>query len=568
MNTDYPWFAHYDAGVPRTLAPYPDRTLLDYIAESTRERPDHPAFLFKGRAFTLRELERSSDAFAVALAAMGVRRGDRVGIMLPNCPQFFIAELAAWKLGAVVAPFNPIYTTKELEGPLKTSGATVVIALTPFYERLKAVQHHTAVRRIITTNIKEYFPATVRLLFTLFVERKGGHRITRREGDLALDALLREYNGQRPTAAPPKPSDTALFLMSGGTTGTPKCVVGEHHMLVATGLQLAAWVKGSLEPWDGVFMLPLPLFHSYGACAAQSLAFIGHHPVALVPNPRDIDDIVKTLKTVRPAGFAGVPTLYNAMLNHPAIKKRKLDLSSVTLWTSGAAPLMAETKQRFEEMSGRRIMEGYSLTESLIAATVNPYRGATKVGSVGMPLPDVEVRIVAADNAAQEMPTGESGEILMRAPQIMSAYWQNPVETAQMVVTNAAGETWLHTADIGYLDGDGYLFVVDRKKDLIKPNGMQVWPRELEETIATHPAVLEVGVRGFPDAAHGEIAVAFVVLRPGAHATQEEIREYCKHHLAYYKVPTKVVFRTELPKSLIGKVLRRLLTLEEPRAAT
>jgi long-chain acyl-CoA synthetase len=218
-------------------------------------------------------------------------------------------------------------------------------------------------------------------------------------------------------------------------------------------------------------------------------------------------------------------------------------------------------------MSGRRIMEGYSLTESLIAATVNPYRGATKVGSVGMPLPDVEVRIVAVENAAQEMPTGESGEILMRAPQIMSAYWQNPIETAQMVVTNAAGETWLHTADIGYLDGDGYLFVVDRKKDLIKPNGMQVWPRELEETIATHPAVLEVGVRGFPDAAHGEIAVAFVVLRPGAHATQEEIREYCKHHLAYYKVPTKVVFRTELPKSLIGKVLRRLLTLEEPHAA-
>jgi len=211
------------------LAPYPDRTLLDYIAESTRERPDHPAFLFKGRAFTLSELERSSDAFAVALAAMGVGRGDRVGIMLPNCPQFFIAELAAWKLGAVVAPFNPIYTTEELEGPLKTSGATVVVALTPFYERLKAVQHHTAVRRIVTTNIKEYFPATVRLLFTLFVERKGGHRITRRDGDLGLDALLREHNGQRPTAAPPKPSDTALFLMSGGTTGTPKCVVGIHR---------------------------------------------------------------------------------------------------------------------------------------------------------------------------------------------------------------------------------------------------------------------------------------------------------------------------------------------------
>ena len=564
--SELPWLAHYDPGVPHSLEPYPARTLLDYVNDTARERPEHAAFLFKGRPFSVAELQRTSDAFAAALASLGVKRGDRVAAMLPNCPQFFIAELGAWKLGAIFAPLNPIYTEEELAGPLGTIDAEVVVTLTSFYQRLKKVQAHTPVKRIVTTNIKEYFPALLRLVFTLFAERKGGHRITRRDGDLGLSELLDQFDGQRSSEKPPAPGDTAILLMSGGTTGAPKCVMGEHQALVMSGLQIRAWLGPAVEPWTSVYMMPLPMFHSYGACAVQGSTFIGHNPIALVPNPRDLNDVVKTIASVKPTAFAGVPTLYNALLNHPHVKSHKVSFHSLKVCASGAAPLMAETKRRFEEVSGARILEGYGLTESLIAACVNPVKGPSKEGSIGMPLPDVVVKIVDADDPAKEMPIKEVGEMLLRGPQIMKGYWRNPEGTAEMVWADAAGIRWLRTGDLAYSDEDGYLFIVDRKKDLIKANGMQVWPRELEEAIATHPAVAEVGVRGFPDPAHGEIAVAFVVLRPGMKATEADIREYCKKHLAFYKVPAKVLFRKELPKSLVGKVLRRMLTLEEKPA--
>ena len=561
--TELPWLAHYDPGVPRTLEPYPARTLLDYLNDSARERPRHPALLFKGRAVALADLQRSSDAFAVALAELGVKRGDRVAAMLPNCPQFFIAELATWKLGAIFAPLNPIYTEEELVGPLTTIGAQVLVALTPFYERLKKVQGQTPVQRIVTTNIKEWFPPLLRLAFTLFAERKGGYRIARRDGDMPLADLLAKFDGQRTREQPPAPGDTAILLMSGGTTGTPKCVMGEHQALVMSGLQLRAWLGEAIQPWTSVYLMPLPMFHSYGACAVQSTTFIGHNPISLIPNPRDVNDIVKTIAKVRPTAMAGVPTMYNALLNHADVKSGKVSFRSLTVCVSGAAPLMAETKRRFEEVSGAHILEGYGLTESLIAACVNPVKGPSKDGSIGMPVTDVVVKLVEADDPAKEVPIGDVGEMLLRGPQIMQGYWQNPKGTAEMIWTDSGGTRWLRTGDLAHFDEDGYLFIVDRKKDLIKANGMQVWPRELEEVIATHPAVAEVGVRGFPDAAHGEIAVAFVVLRAGAQATEAEIREFCKHHLAFYKVPAKVVFRKDLPKSLIGKVLRRMLTLEE-----
>jgi long-chain acyl-CoA synthetase len=562
----YPWLEHYDPGVPRTLAPYPHRTLLDYVNEGVRERPGHPAFLFKGRPFTLAEFQRSSDALAAAFASLGVKRGDRVAAMLPNCPQFFIAEFAAWKLGAIFAPLNPIYSEEELAGPLTTIDAAVVVTLTAFYERLKKVQSRTPVKRIVTTNIKEWFPPALKVLFTLFAERKGGHRVTHRDGDLAMTGLLRRFDGQKSTEAPPAPDSTAILLMSGGTTGTPKCVMGEHQAMLMSGLQLQAWLGNAIEPWTSVYMMPLPLFHSYGACAVQSICLIGHNPMSLIPNPRDLGDIVSSIARVKPAAFAGVPTLYNALLNHPHVKSGKVGFHSLKVCASGAAPLMAETKKRFEEVTGAKIIEGYGLTESLIAACVNPVKGVSKIGSVGMPVPDVFVRIVDADDPLKEMPARKEGEMLLRGPQIMKGYWRNPKETADIIFADAAGVVWLRTGDLAYMDEDGYVFLVDRKKDVIKANGMQVWPRELEEEIAAYPGVLEVGVRGFPDPAHGEIAVAFVVMKPGATATEHDIREYCKHHLAFYKVPAKVVFRTELPKSLIGKVLRRMLTLDEPAA--
>jgi long-chain acyl-CoA synthetase len=564
--TDYPWFAHYDHGVPRTLAPYPERTLLDFAADAMRERPGSPVLMFKGTTVSRAQLDRASDAFAVALAELGVARGDRVALVVPNCPQFFVAEFALWKLGAIVAPLNPVYTEEEMIGPLNLVEAKIVVTLTPFYERVKAIQPKTPVSRVITTNIKEWFPPLLRLAFTAFVERRAGHRVSRRDGDLAMADLIARHDGERPSGPPAAPGDIAMLLLSGGTTGTPKAVPCPHRGMVATGLQLSAWTKAVMTEWTDAYMLPLPLFHSYAACAVQTSAIVNRNPIALIPNPRDLDDIVRSVARVKPAAFSGVPTLYNALLNHPKVKSGKVHFRSLKACSSGAAPLMAETKKRFEAVTGGRIIEAYSLTEALIAATANPLEGQWKPGSVGIPLPDVIVKIVGADDPTTELPAKAVGEILIQGPQVMKSYWRNPEETAVTIITNAVGETWLHTGDLGYLDEDGYLFIVDRKKDLIKPSGLQVWPREIEEVIATHPAVAEVGVRGFPDEKRGEIAVAFVVLRQGAAATEAEIKEFAKQHLTYYKIPSRVIFRRELPKSLVGKVLRRMLTLEEPNA--
>ncbi len=562
-----PWLAHYDPGVPATLGEYPRRTLLDYIDDGLLERPDNPALLFKGRAMSLRELDQASTAFANALTALGVTKGDRVAAMLPNSPQYFIVELGVWKLGAILVPLNPIYTEEELVGPLIDTSPKVLITLTPFYARVKAVQARTGVTHVIATSIKEYFPSMLRTVFTLFAEKRLGHRVALQPGDLWLQDLLAENRSVSRPAFRPSPDDDCLILLSGGTTGTPKGVRVHHQGLVITGLQVRSWFANEFRPWIDVYMLPLPMFHSYGACGVQSVCFIGHNPIALVPNPRDLNDTVKTFQKVQPAIFCGVPTLYNALLNHPDVKSGKAKFGKLRACVSGAAPLLAETKKRFEAATGARIVEGYALTETLLAATINPIRGVQKLGSVGMPFPDVDVMIVDAEDGMKILPAGEVGEICIYGQQIMRGYWNNADETALMLRVGPDGRQWIYSADLGYMDEDGCVFIVDRKKDLIKPGGMQVWPRDIEEVIQAHPAVAEVGVRGFPDDYKGEIAVAFVVLRPGAKATAEELREYCKQHLAFYKVPGKVQFRTELPKSLVGKVLRRMLTLDEAPAS-
>lgn len=564
MNSQ-PWFQHYDPGVPKTIGTYPAGTLLEAIDEALRERPHAPAFLYKGRSVSWRELADASDAFAIALAGMGVLPGDRVACVLPNCPQFFIAELAAWKLRATFVPLNPIYTEDELIGPLETTGSSVIITLSAFYERVKAVQRRVpGLKHVVATNIKEWFPPLLRFIFTLAVEKKMGHRATLRENDQWLPALVAKYAGQRPADPRPSVDDDALLLMSGGTTGTPKAVRIHHGALVQTGTQVNAWLGSVLPKWEGVYCLPLPMFHSYGACGVQSVCFLGHNPIALVPNPRDIGDLVKTIETTMPAVFCGVPSLYNALLNHPRVQAGKVNFKSMKACVSGAAPMMLETMKRFEAVTGARILEGYALTESALAATVSPLNGPQKPGSVGTPLPDVDLRIVDSDDPTKLLPPGEVGEILLRGPQMMRGYWKNEAETREMLRVGPDGHTWLFTADLGYLDPDGYLFIVDRKKDLIKMRGMQVWPREIEEVISAHPAVAEAGVRGFPDAAQGEVAVAFVVRRTGQTVTAAEIRQWCKERMSPFKVPVRVVFKDELPKSMIGKVLRRFLT-EDPQ---
>ena len=558
------WLRNYDRGVPATLGPYPDRTLLDDVAEAAAERPDAPALLFKGHTVSQGELERRSGAFAAALAALGVAKGDRVALLLPNCPQFLICELGAWKAGAIVVPLNPIYTEQELQGALTRTGAETIVVLTPFYHRIKAVQPATALTRVIATNVKEYLPPLLRVLFTLAKERKDGHRVRLQPGDLWLRELLDQHAGAPRPAVAVGSDDPASILMSGGTTGTPKGVVGLHRHYTITGRQIGTWLQAGTTPWDDVLMAALPLFHSFANIGIQSVALRNHNALALVPNPRDLDDLLATINKTRPAAFSAVPTLFSAIMRHPKVQAGKVDFSSVRVCFSGAAPLLAETKRRFEELTGGRIVEGYSLTEAMLACAVNPVEGPNKIGSVGMPLPDVEMRIVDPDSG-ERLSTGQVGEILIRAPQLMAGYWDDPEETAATLRTHD-GERWLHTGDLGYLDEDGYLFIVDRIKDLIKTHGYQVWPREIEEVLAAHPAVAEVGVAGVPDEAKGEVAKAWVVLAAGQQASVEELRAFCRERLAPYKVPATVEFRDELPKTMVGKVLRRALT-SEPASA-
>jgi long-chain acyl-CoA synthetase len=557
-----PWLAHYDPGVPATLAPYPNRTLIDYVADAARDRPASPALLFKGATISYGELERLSDACASAFAALGITRGDRVGLLLPNCPQFFIAQFGAWKIGAIVAPLNPIYTEHELEGPLRDHGIETVLTLTRFYQRVKHVQAKSGVRRVIATNIKEFFPPHLRVLFTLFRETRDGDRVTLKPGDHDFAHLLLVNRGRTPAVAPPVAADRAVLLMSGGTTGTPKGVLGTHGAYVLAGLQINAWNASALRGSADVVFLPLPMFHVYGNVGVQSLSFINGCAMAIVPNPRDLADLLADVRRVKPTFFNGVPTLYIAMLNHPLVQQGKIDFTSIRICFSGAAPLLADTKARFEALTGARIVEGYSLTEAMMALCINPATGVNKLGSVGMPLPDVTVRIFDADEGTREVSAKEIGEIAIAAPQLMTGYWNQPEETANVLRDHAEGgatQRFLHTGDLGYLDEDGYLFIVDRKKDLIKTSGYQVWPREIEETIAAHPAVVEVGVAGVPDATKGEVVKAWVVLRQGQAVSEAEMRAFCRETLAPYKVPAKVEFRDELPKTMVGKVLRRKL---------
>jgi long-chain acyl-CoA synthetase len=559
-----PWLAHYDPDVPHSLVPYPDVTLIDYLTTLARDHEHKAALLFKGRSVSYGRLEAESTAFAAALWSIGVRKGDRVALLLPNCPQFVIAQFGAWKTGAVVVGVNPTYTERELEQMLETVRVHTIVTLTPFYDRVKRVQGRVGLRHVIATSIKEYLPSHLRVLFTLFKERKDGHRIRIADGDWWMGDLLRQHRRASGPVVTVGADDHAVILSSGGTTGTPKGVVGLHRHYVAAGRQLYEWTKSAKKPWVDVIMLPLPLFHVYANVGVQTLAFVGPNPLSLVPNPRDIDDLLKTIDSVKPAFFNGVPTLYTAILNHPRVRAGKVDLSSIKLCFCGAAALMAETKRQFEEKTGARIIEGYSLTEAMMACCVNPVQGPNKIGSIGVPLPDVEVRIVDAENGADDLPCRQVGEMIMHAPQHMSEYWNNPSETAETLRVGEDGRLWLHTGDLAYMDEDGYIFLVDRKKDLLKISGFQVWPREIEEVISTHPAVLEVGVAGVPDAVKGEVAKAWIVLRRDLNAvpTPDDIRSYCRERLAPYKVPAHVEFRGDLPKTMVGKVLRRVLVAE------
>lgn len=568
MMPDEPaWFRNYDEGIPRTLAPYPDLTLLDYLRQNAASSPRHPALLFKGATIDYAELEKSSDRCAAGLIALGIDKGDRVAIALPNCPQFIIAELGIWKAGAIACPVNPTYAERELDHAFQATGARLVIVLNRFYDRFKAVQPRTSVETIIATGIKDFLRVHTRIAYTLTREKNDGERITLAAGDLTFRSLLGKGRNGLHRAGSVGPDDAAVILMSGGTTGIPKGVVGSHRGMVTAGLQLQAWLKPAMKPWTDTIMVPLPLFHTYANTGVQSLALINHNPLSLTPNPREPRDVLEEINAVSPAFICAVPTLLNALLSHSMTKSGKVNWRSIKLCFSGAAALMSDTKKRFEELTGGVIVEGYSLTEAQMAAVANPVVGVKKPGSVGMPLPDVQVRILDGDDGVTRLPQGQIGEIVLTAPQLMQGYWQRPDETREMIRLSDEGERLLYTGDLGYLDEDGYLFIVDRKKDLIKTSGYQVWPTEIEEVISAHPAVHEVGVAGIPDRMRGEKAKAWIVLNEGASVTEAEIKTWCRERLAPYKIPAKFEFVSELPKTQVGKILRRALRDRETAPA-
>lgn len=555
--TERPWFSHYDKGVPCSLKPYPEKTLIDVLRDAVRKGPDRPALLFKGAKITYADLDRQSDAFASALVSMGVKKGDRVALLLPNSPQMLIAEFGVWKAGAIVVPLNPLYTEHELVHAFVECGAEIAVVLTPFYQKVRELRSRTPLKQLITTNIKEYLPPVKRVLFTLFRESKDGHRVRTGSGDLTMQVLIAAHLGQAPVGISVTHKDPAVFMFSGGTTGKPKCAIGRHHSLIISGLQIGTWFGVILDGSANIVILNLPLFHVYAQLGIMTAGLQWNYPLALVPNPRDLDDLIDTIRTLRPTVLPGVPTLFNALAVHPRLQRDPSLLKSVRLVVSGASSLHLDTRQRFEQLIGGRIVEAYALTESMIASVCTPVHGIRKTGSVGVPAPDVDIRIVDHEEGLRELHSGEIGEIVMQAPQLMEGYWNNPDESAGML-----RDGWLYTGDLGYLDEDGYLFIVDRKKDLIKPSGFQVWPREVEEVITMHPSVLEAGVAGVPDASQGEAVKAWVVLHEGSSLAVEELKSHCRKELAAYKVPKHIEFRSSLPKSTIGKVLRRALVEE------
>jgi len=426
--------------------------------------------------------------------------------------------------------------------------------LTAFYGKIKAIAPETRLRRVIATSIKEYLPPLIKVLFTLLKEKKEGHRIALQKGDYLLQDLIGRHASAQSKPMPVRHDAPALFLFSGGTTGNPKCAVSTHRSLVISGVQISSWFSVILEKGRDSIILNMPMFHVYGQAGIMPAAIMGGYALVMVPNPRDIDDLLHIIKTLKPAVLPGVPTLFTALLNHPGVRKDKRIMKSLKLCVSGAAPLMLETKQSFEALTGGRIIDAYSLTETTLASTFTPILGTYKPGSVGIPVPDVDVRIVDQENGKDELAPHDVGEVIMRAPQLMKEYWQNPGETA-MVLRNG----WLYTGDLGYVDEDGYLFIVDRKKDVIKPGGFQVWPRDVEEVIARHPAVQEVSVAGVPDPYKVEAVKAWIVLRSGEKLTAGDLCDFCRRDLAAYKIPRHVEFTQALPKSTVGKVLRRKL---------
>jgi long-chain acyl-CoA synthetase len=547
-----PWLEQYDEGVPHSIE-YPEVPLFYFLEEAAKDYPDSPCTIFKGVKISYREMNEMTDRLAAGLADLGVKKGDRVGIFMPNTPQFVLAYFAILKAGGVVVATNPLYSAREIKHQVNDAGIEIMLVMSNFYNLMKEVQPETKIKTLVVTNIKEALSPLMSFLFTLLKEKKGGFRVSLAEDDLWMKDLLDQNKPEQRPKVDIGADDVALFQYSGGTTGVSKGAVALHRNLVANSLQVRAWITTAVDGQE-VFLMAIPLFHVYGMVAGMCFAVRTAASMVMIPNPRDLKDVLDSLQDYKVTIYPGVPTMYNAINNHPDVQAGKYDLSSITACISGSAPLMRETKEEFEALTGGKLVEGYGLSEAPTATHCNPLYGKNPPGSIGLPFSDTVCRIISLDDEVTPLPPGEIGELVIKSPIVMKGYHNMPTETE-----NALRDGWLYTGDIARMDEEGFFYIVDRKKELIKPGGYQVWPRDVEEVIAANPKVLEVGVAGIPDPYRGETVKAWVVLKEDESATVDDIRDWCKERMAKYKVPTHVEFRDELPKTTVGKILRREL---------
>jgi long-chain acyl-CoA synthetase len=544
-TTTRPWLQHYPDDIPPTLD-YPEEPLYELFDRSSEKYEHQTALIYFGQRISYAQLREMVDRFAAALVQIGVQPGEKISLMLPNIPQFVIAFYGALKAGVTVVQTNPLYTEDELQVILEDSSAETLITLDRFYEKALHVRGQTKLKRIIVTGVQEFLPGLLRLGYLLKERPK---RIRQTPPNIYLFSELLQKASAHAPDVPARSDDIALLQYTGGTTGIPKGAMLTHKNLLANTLQTRAWFSRAHEGHE-ISLCVVPFFHVYGMTVALNLPIAIAAALILVPR-FEINELLKTIDRYRPTLLPGAPTLYGAIANHPRVKE--FHVNSIKECLSGSAPLPLEIKKRFEELTGAVLVEGYGLSEASPVTHCNPLYGKQISGSIGLPMPDTDAKIVDPASG-RELPVGEVGELVVQGPQVMAGYWNRPQETA-LALRNG----WLHTGDLGRMDAEGYFYIVDRLKEMINCSGMKVYPREVEEVLYRHPKVQEAAVIGVSDAYRGETVKAIVVPKPGSTPSADEIKKFCAEHLAKYKVPTIIEFRDSLPKSVVGKILKKEL---------
>jgi long-chain acyl-CoA synthetase len=550
-----PWLMHYPPEIPHHLE-YPNKTLPDYLRETAARFGGHGAIYFLGKTLTFREVYEQALTLANYLKQIGLQKGDRVSIMLPNCPQAVISYYGVLFAGGIVVQTNPLYTEHELEYQLNDSGATVLITLDMLYPKAAKAKAKTNVKHLIITSIKDYLPTVKKWLYPLMQRKQQPVmvKVEERSDQHLFSKIMLQRDITEPNVKINPAEDVALLQYTGGTTGVPKAAMLTHRNLIANTLMCVHWMYRCDKGTESILGI-LPFFHVYGMTTIMNLAIVQAYKMILLPK-FDVEATLKTIEKLRPTMFPGAPTMYIALLNHPDLAR--YDLSSIKVCISGSAPLPVEVQEKFEKVTGGKLIEGYGLTEASPVTHSNfVWDGERVKGSIGVPWPDTEAKIISLETG-EEAKVNEIGELVVRGPQVMKGYWNQPHETE-----NVLRDGWLYTGDVGYMDERGYFYIVDRKKDMIIASGYNIYPREVEEVLYQHPKVQEAVVVGVPDEYRGETVKAFVVLKQGEQCTGEELDQFMRSRLAAYKVPRIYEFRAELPKTAVGKILRRALLEEE-----